>query len=104
MKTKKIVVDQDISVWAFPNGAVGEGEELFTYEIATFSEGHWRNGAICLHTTPITIEVPAGIDVRKMAIETLEQAKKDLATKCYEETLIVQRQINRLRYIEYVQE
>lgn len=80
-------VTGEISIWAIPNKEFDPKDETsvpFFYEL---KEGmhHWRDEAIRVDTRDLTLSVPPGINLVRMAIKTLN-AKKDKAREEYMET------------------
>jgi hypothetical protein len=103
LKTESTEVTETLQIWAIPRSEWqierDPAKFPFRYEIRTGSP--YQDGSVKVHEQEVSLYVPAGIDLRKKAIETLSEeiktVKKDADTRVKD----LEEQINSLALLEY---
>lgn len=87
MFTKSESITGNICIWAIPRQS-WESKEAPPFSYRLYSEGAnpYIDGSVKVTTIPVTLSVPAGINLLQAAMETLEDAKVQ-ARKTYMEAV-----------------
>jgi len=91
--TKLTEVTQDISIWAVPNHNAEPDQDPFDYELFTVGSRPWRDGAVKVNTLPVTLMVPAGLNLIQKAIETLKEAQDEVLKDAHEKVAELEKRI-----------
>ena len=91
--TKLTEVTQDISIWAVPNHDAAPDQDPFNYELFTVGSRPWRDGAVKVNTLPVTLMVPAGLNLIQKAIDTLKEAQDEVLKDAHEKVAELEKRI-----------
>ncbi len=98
--TKLTEVTQDVSIWAVPNHNAEANQDPFTYELYTDGKP-WRDGAVKVNTLPVTLMVPAGLNLIQKAIETLKEAQDEVLKDANEKVAELEKRIGEFTLLTY---
>jgi hypothetical protein len=83
MFTKSESVTGNICIWAIPRQSWDSKEAPpFSYRLYSSDTKPYTDGSVKVATIPVTLSVPAGINLLQAALDTLEDAKVE-ARKTY---------------------
>lgn len=98
MITKNTEVTQALQIWAMPQSTYHmtnhPESEPFFYEVRT--DKPWQDGAVKVHEQTVMVTVPAGIDLTKAAVATLQEAITETRANATARVDSIQEQINNL--------
>ena len=96
-------VTSTLAVWAIPRNQefVNPGELPFRYQVNTDGHTPWQDGATKVHTTEVTVIVPAGIDLLASAIDTLKEEIKRTKDEAKVRVEKFEKQIANLSLLEH---
>lgn len=100
--TKATRVEGVVSIWAVPKAEYQitvDEPELFYYEIRT--DKPWQSGAVQVLEDNVSMMVPAGIDLRKQAVDTLREAKQEVMRNATEALEALDKKIETMLCIEH---
>lgn len=99
--TKDRSVTNTIYVWAIPNINGSADEEPFYLELRCASSKPWRDGAVCIYETEVSVVVPSGINLIAKALETLRAAKQEALAECEQRCQEIDKSIDKLLMLTY---
>ncbi len=101
--TEKEKITGVIKVWAIPRTdwyrEMHPDEPPFQFELRTNTV--FDDAAVIVYEEELTVTVPAGIDLREKAIETLEEAMEEVRTDSKYRLEELQTKVNNLRLLEH---
>ena len=104
--TEKTPVTETIQLWAMPQSQWHREnypeDNPFRYEMRT--DEPYGEGNILLDEQELTLYVPAGIDLREKAVETLQAEVARIRREASEQCEKLQEQINSLRLLAHMPE
>lgn len=103
--TKNQRISGPVNIWAIPKREWELAEEdddgfPFRYEIRT--NNPWVEGAVKIHETEITVELPGGLDLLSAALKTLRDTKQEILAEAERRCCEIDEKINKLTLLEYV--
>ena len=107
IKTKNERITGNVQVWAIPKTRWENERDLeeglppfpFNYEIRT--DRSWSEGAVCIHTQDIVVELPGGLDLLSAALKTLRDAKREILAEAERKCCEIDEKIQKLALLEY---
>ncbi len=99
--TKDTEVKGDISIWAVPRRGAEPDEDPFEYELFTEGNKPWRDGAVKVNTLPVTLMVPAGLNLVQKAVETLKEAQNEILKDANEKVAELEARIGELALLTH---
>lgn len=104
MKTTQETITQELQIWAMPvsdwHRENYPDKPPFTYQVCT--DKPWASGAVLVHTVPVTLVVPEGIDLTSKAVETLKEAIKETKDEAVAKVERLEKQISNLLMLEHI--
>jgi hypothetical protein len=99
--TKAEPVTGDIDIWAVPRSQYADkNDPPWHYELRAGSRC-WTTGAVLVNTVPVTLTVPAGLNLVSKAIETLKKEKAEKYDSYLKEIADLDQQIEQLQMLTY---
>lgn len=112
MKTKRTTVEGVNYIWAYPKTNWEIEQDLqevdgdmtkvvpFNYQI-TSNSANWRDDSVLVHEFPVVGNVPAGIDLVKAAVKTLQAEIAQVQAEAEAKVAELNEKIKNLALIEY---
>jgi len=104
MLTKREKVQGTAFIWALPTTEWERNMDpelgVFKYNVSTQSH-RYESGAVKVSEHPISLEVPAGINLLERAIATLNEEKQRVLGEAQKKATEIQEQINGLLMISH---
>jgi len=103
--TEAQTITGTIAIWAIPQREWTDEYAEYRYNgkwtYSLHTEKCYERGAVMVCEQPISIDIPAGVDLRTQAIQTLENAIKDERIEHAKRINELQSQINQLLQLTY---
>lgn len=104
MKTERTEITRDVYVFVVPKSdweinSLEPGELPYRYEVKSYDYG--SESSVRIHKCPVTVTIPAGIDITMECISNLREQISEIRKKADTDIENLEERIRRLALLEY---